>query len=310
MSMSSLSPGTKIGPRKALFFEIVESGLDDRFEKEEISRIGRFCQSAKLEVPYPKPLGNMHDPCEEFVEGLTAKPWWDAGDFAWSEQLEAQSAQISAELKKVLAEQELFKGDSRFQKTMGEGWTALRLQRLGEWNKANVALFPITTKIVQSLDIPLAVRGVMFAKQSPGSGVQPHSDGRNFILTAHLGLAVPKECWISVAGERRPWAEDKLIVFDTSFTHETGNESEQDRYVLIIDFWHPELMPKEREALKFIYDCRNKYDSDRAGEIECTYIEEGGTTDVKEYINSKRSFGDNLARLFSGGGLVKFNPFE
>jgi aspartyl/asparaginyl beta-hydroxylase (cupin superfamily) len=120
----------------------------------------------------------MHDPCEEFVDGLTAKPWWDKGDFTWSSGLEAQSADIAKELKDLLSQQELFKGDSRFQKTMGEGWTALRLQRLGEWNKQNVALFPITTKIVQSLDIPLAVRGVMFAKQEPGSGVQPHSGRR------------------------------------------------------------------------------------------------------------------------------------
>ena len=46
--------------------------------------------------------------------------------------------------------------------------------------------------------------GVMFARQLPGSGVKPHSDGRNFILTAHLGLKVPNEgCTISVAGEQR-----------------------------------------------------------------------------------------------------------
>lgn len=41
--------------------------------------------------------------------------------------------------------------------------------------------------MLAELDIPFAVRGVMFAKQAPGTGVQPHSDGRNFILTLHLG---------------------------------------------------------------------------------------------------------------------------
>jgi len=130
---------------------------------------------------------------------------------------------------------------------------------------------------------------------------QPHSDGRNFILTAHLGVDVPSDgCWIrypknahrgfsrngiphlsfiaicsmiSVAGEKRSWAQDRAIVFDTSFTHRcappalpvhraipmltlprpryrgsTGNESDKDRYVLIIDFWHPELTAPERCA--------------------------------------------------------------
>merc|ERR1712146_742655 len=120
--------------------------------------------------------------------------------------------------------------------------------------------FPQTTSIIQNLNIPLAVRGVMFAKQAPGSGVQPHSDGRNFILTCHLGIKVPSSqqgksegCWIKVAGEKKVWENDKAIIFDTSFTHETANETEEDRFVLIIDFWHPELSSAEREALEFIY---------------------------------------------------------
>ena len=49
--------------------------------------------------------------------------------------------------------------------TMGEGWTAFRLQRLGQWNEANTLTFPKTTEIIRGLNIPLAVRGVMFAKQ-------------------------------------------------------------------------------------------------------------------------------------------------
>ena len=99
-------------------------------------------------------------------------------------------------------------------------------------------------------------------KPSQGQlGVKPHSDGRNFILTCHLGLDIPKDCWIAVGGERREWQTNKAIVFDTSFTHETYNNSEDDRFVLIIDFWHPELTLPERQALEYIYDARNKFES-------------------------------------------------
>jgi hypothetical protein len=45
-------------------------------------------------------------------------------------------------------------------------------------------------QVLAGLDIPFAVRGVMFARQLGSTGVAPHSDGRNFILTAHLGLQV------------------------------------------------------------------------------------------------------------------------
>ncbi|MEO0375800.1 MAG: aspartyl/asparaginyl beta-hydroxylase domain-containing protein, partial [Cyanobacteria bacterium P01_A01_bin.17] len=93
-------------------------------------------------------------------------------------------------------------------------------------------------------------------------GVQAHSDGRNFILTAQLGLKVPKDAWIEVAGQKGGWEEGKLTILDTSFTHRTGNDSDtEERDVLIIDFWHPELTEGEKAALEFIYDLRNRFES-------------------------------------------------
>jgi hypothetical protein len=41
----------------------------------------------------------------------------------------------------------------------------------------------------------------------------------------------------------------------------TDNNSTEDRYVVIIDFWHPELTEDERTALDFVYDTRNKFET-------------------------------------------------
>ena len=310
-----------ISPRKALFFEIVETGLKERYENEEASRIFKFCQYAKNELDSPVSIVKGHEPCEEYIDKLTPQPWWPHEQFDWVDSLNEQSPKIRNELEAVLAAEaeQTFKGDSRYQETMGLGWTAFRLQRLGEWNEENMAKFPITTSIIKSLNIPLAVRGVMFAKQAPGTGVQPHSDGRNFILTAHLGLKVPKQqsnddnndqCWIEVAGKRRGWEEDKTIVFDTSFTHCTANDSNDDRYVLIIDFWHPELTSTEQKALEYIYDCRNKFETGKAASIDSPYIINGGTLDEEEFVKSKKSFGEDFINFWKDGGLVKFNPMQ
>ncbi|CAE6922795.1 ASPHD1, partial [Symbiodinium sp. CCMP2456] len=70
---------------------------------------------------------------------------------------------------------------------------------------------------------------------------------RNFFLTAHFGLSVPPDCSITVGGDERPWKEDDCIVLDTSFLHSTKNESDEDRFVLVVDFWHPDLTVPERE---------------------------------------------------------------
>lgn len=93
------------------------------------------------------------------------------------------------------------------------------------------------------------------------SPLPEHSDGRNFILTSHLGLKIPDRCWIQVGEERGGWTEGKLTTIDTSFRHSTGNPGDQERHVLILDFWHPELTEAERASLEFVYDLRNKFES-------------------------------------------------
>jgi hypothetical protein len=222
--------------------------------------------SARGEVPPPKGDGPGHEPSEEHIEGLTAKPFWNVNEdptlFPWAKELEANAGIIQQEFESKLAETKMFSADSVWQnQVMGGGWSAIRLQRLGVWNMDNCNEFPKSYELLRQLGIPLAVRGVCFARQAPGSGVQSHTDGRNFILTSHFGLKVPEGCWIQVGDERKTWEEGKLTTLDTSFMHSTGNPTEQERHVLIIDFWHPELTEAEKVALDFVYDLRNKFDS-------------------------------------------------
>lgn len=191
----------------------------------------------------------------------------DSKLFPWASRLEAHADIISSEFMSKLNrdehEKEIFAGDSVWQnQVMGAGWSAVRLMRLGVWNAKNCEEFPRTYEILRSLDIPFAVRGVCFARQGPNSGVKPHSDGRNFILTSHLGIQIPKEgCWIKVGDEKQTWKKGKLTTIDTSFEHSTSNSGDLERHVLIIDFWHPELSEAERVSLDFVYDLRNKYES-------------------------------------------------
>lgn len=303
-----------------MFFEIVESGLSEKFEELEITRIKKFCASTKGEIPPPiVDKSKLHDPCEEYVEGLTAQPFWSNNqhpDFTrWIPALEESAPIIRRELESVLKQdaenqQELFKADSKYQQTMGKGWSAVRLQRLGEWNEDTTQRFPLTTRLIKSLPIPFAMRGVMFAKHDPHSTVKSHSDGRNFILTAHLGLTVPKDCILTVGNEQKEWTPNGMLVFDTSYTYSEENKSDEDRYVLSIDFWHPDLTPAERRSLEWIYDTRNKFESNRASEIDCSWVKQKKPLTTQAYIDSKKGMGAKFVEFFSDGGLVKFNPLK
>lgn len=266
----------QLTPRQLQFWEDVDEGLvgiEKFYEKQgqSMERIKTFCKRARGDLPEPEPASAGHQPSEEHIDGLTANAFWDVADdssnFPWATELEEKAGIIIEEFEKNLLQSSsedssLFSGDSAWQsKVMGTGWSAFRLQRLGVWNVENCAVFPKTYNLLRELNIPLAVRGVCFARQTPGSGVAPHSDGRNFILTSHLGLKIPEGCWIKVGEEERSWSTGKLTTLDTSFEHSTGNPTADDRHVLIIDFWHPELTDAEKAGLEFIYDLRNRFES-------------------------------------------------
>jgi len=272
--------GSDLSERQLQFWEDVESGLDEieeYYKKKDMSieRIREFGKSARGEIPAPEGLMPGHSPSEENVPGLEARPFWDdiGSDeirFPWASQLEENFDIIYEEFEQtILGKQKddgVFSGDSAWQnQIMGEGWSAFRLQRLGVWNVENCKKFPKTYELLQSLSIPFAVRGVCFARQRPQSGVATHSDGRNFILTSHLALEIPEGCWIQVGSDeesnRRSWETGKLLTLDTSFMHSTGNPTDKERHVLIIDFWHPDLTEAEKAALEFIYDLRNKFEN-------------------------------------------------
>jgi len=272
---SSSSALDALTERQMQFWEDVGDGLNDvetvyNEDGLSIERIRAFALSAQGKTSAPTGYGPGHKPSEEHVEGLTAKPFWNVRDeadkFPWAEKLENNSHIVIQELQDKLdreaQEQSLFASDSAWQNNvMGKGWSAFRLQRLGVWNVENCEEFPKTTELLRSLNIPFAVRGVCFARQASGSGVQPHSDGRNFILTSHLGLKIPDGCWMKSGDEEQTWQEGKLTTLDTSFEHSTGNPTEDDRHVLIIDYWHPDLTIAERAALEFVYDLRNKFEN-------------------------------------------------
>lgn len=47
----------------------------------------------------------------------------------------------------------------------------------------------------------------------------------------------------------RTWEEGKAIIIDDSFDHEVWHNGSSFRLILIVDFWHPDLTPRQRASL-------------------------------------------------------------
>ncbi len=200
-----------------------------------------------------------------YVAGLTAKPYWDphGGAFPWMPKLEAEYESIRDELRAALRDPTLErKGNAVWvaaarddAEGYGPDWRTLVLQDRCEWEPTNVTLFPETVAAVRKAGAPSVE--VFFAKQAPRTGIKPHTDFTNFIMTSHLGLDVPDPplSWMKVGEETKCWENGVGLTADTSFVHSTSNDSDDaDRYVLIVRHWHPELTAMERLGVRFLFD--------------------------------------------------------
>lgn len=193
-----------------------------------------------------------------YIEGLEAEPWHNADRYPWISTLEENASVILEEVSRVLSEG-LGEGAAwksaaeEDAEAYGPGWRKLVLQDR-VWDSAACGRFPKTCHVLQSCGAPS--HEVLFARQRAGSGIKPHTDNSNFFITAHLPLEVPGGggCWIRVGTEeKREWLRRRALVFDSSFVHETRNDSSSDRTILLVRFWHPGLQEVERNALNFIF---------------------------------------------------------
>ena len=61
------------------------------------------------------------------------------------------------------------------------------------------------------------------------------------------------DCAIRVGDDTRRWREGACLVFDDYFEHEAWNRTTEDRIVLIVDLWHPDLSADEVRLLEGLH---------------------------------------------------------
>ena len=183
--------------------------------------------------------------------------------FPWIDQLEAATAEITAEFEAVMAAEraelvpyiqypEHQPLDQWRALNQSRDWTAIHLLQNGDRVDANARHCPRTLEILGSCDQP-QVRGAspnaMFSLLAPNTAIPAHVGVNNARLVCHLPLIVPEGCWFRVGGETRHWRRGESFLFDDTIEHEAMNPSDELRVVLIFDVWRPDLTPVERQAI-------------------------------------------------------------
>jgi hypothetical protein len=141
-------------------------------------------------------------------------------------------------------------GGARVQIADGN-WKIFELFSCGQMNGGNAVDAPFTSRIIRSLaksEIPPSGLAY-FSILDPHVNVAPHCGPTNTRIRMQLGLRVPEGASMRVGTETKGWKEGKCLVFDDSWEHEVCNASDSMRAVLLVDGWHPDLTPQQRDQL-------------------------------------------------------------
>lgn len=122
-------------------------------------------------------------------------------------------------------------------------WRTFFLEGYGYKRQENRERVPITASLIDRIpDVCTATFSVLEA----GCHIPRHRGMTKGMLTYHLGLCVPKDrsnCWIQIEeGENlyiHPWSDGRSLLFDDTYNHEVWNNTEEDRYVLLIQIKRP-----------------------------------------------------------------------
>lgn len=236
-------------------------------DEEERRRIERFRSNAVRRT-----RAYHSEPTDFQFPELIEREFHPRRLFPWIETLEAATDVITAELRKVMAEERAelvpyvqFEDhvpmDQWRPLNHSPDWTAIHLMQHGNRVEANARHCPKTMALLQKLpqpDIPGASPNAMFSLLAPKTVIPPHVGISNTRLVCHLPLIVPEGCWFRVGAQTRDWKPGEAFVFDDTMEHEAANPSDELRVVFICDIWHPDLSPSEREAVTALISASGK----------------------------------------------------
>eukprot|EP00759_Apiculatamorpha_spiralis_P007126 PhF_6_TR14212/c0_g1_i1/m.22787/K00476/ASPH; aspartate beta-hydroxylase len=200
---------------------------------------------------------------EQFVKGLTSRPWHDGPHPAWLQQvIERIESKHSVLVKEFMAlnVSGLLTDEHECIHEIQHGTYWKRYEVTAEWNDLN-STTRCSTKTPHACELwseLLTIDSQHFRPLRLGySAIGPHTHLRqhfgmtNAQLKFHMGLIVPggnntatRCARFRVGSTTRGWSEGRVMMFDDSYNHEVWNDCDVERSVLQVVFVHPDVMSR------------------------------------------------------------------
>ncbi|WP_025736638.1 aspartyl/asparaginyl beta-hydroxylase domain-containing protein [Mycobacterium genavense] len=122
-------------------------------------------------------------------------------------------------------------------------WRSFFLWGYGIRSDVNCARCPETARILEHIPGLLTA---MYSVMLLGAHVPHHTKSTKGIVTAHLGLIVPRErqnCRMEIGDHEVVWREGQIAIVDDMFPHEVWYDTEDHRVVLLFHVKRPLRFP-------------------------------------------------------------------
>jgi beta-hydroxylase len=128
--------------------------------------------------------------------------------------------------------------DIGFNSFFRTGWKRFHLCWYGKEMPSAQLQCPKTVALLKSIP---TIKAAVFASLPPGATLVRHRDPYAGSLRYHIGLFTPNDpkCFIDVDGERYFWKDGESVIFDETYIHFAGNETDHQRIVLFCDVERP-----------------------------------------------------------------------
>ncbi len=232
---------------------------------EETTRINKFIDISLGRARRQNSEGETYfqNPSHFFYPDLQYTEFFDNKNFPWISNIEHNTDIVLEELQSVLSQHfppyiqydEGLPIDQWASLNHSERWGAFHLIANGEAHAENFQQCPRTCELIAQAPQPNIARNApnaMFSRLRPKTRIPPHCGIANIRLVFHLPLIIPEGCGFRVGSQTRNWKVGQAWVFDDTIEHEAWNESDEDRYIFMMDVWHPNLSDLERHCISTI----------------------------------------------------------
>ena len=195
------------------------------------------------------------------------QPFWSSSECPRLKEIETQlrkSSKMASEVETYLESQRWYTEDDDSTATIDEAKKSVAATGASDWHnhllydpqkpsaiyQDNCTYLPSTCETIEHLKSYILGQTSLFALLPNKETYELHQDFAPYQLNCLVGIVVPPNCGISVAGQERLIYQGDVIFFDPTLPHAVWNKSDRHRIVMVLKVAHPVLTPIEIQILK------------------------------------------------------------